>query len=480
MALAGQRRDRREVLLVAGGLGVAGLAVLLGTAGAGQVPLAPMLPLGLGIAVLAAWLVLRAMAGSRPAIIIYFAMLAFVIDAQFRVRGAGDIQSDWQSMLKFALWLGAGAIGATHMPPLPALLSRPGSALWLLYIVIALLSAVYSPIPGYSFGCAFALLCLFAFSFALTSRLTEAEILWTLGLTLAAFCLAGWVVFYVYPELGTSPFWTYGGMYLRMCGLAGQANNLGAICSKGIGCAFLLWYCKRCGPLAAILLGGVVLVTLVKSDARTGELAVMAGVGAVILSRSRWLLGTSTLAAVTLFVAIQVYPQMLNGLGATFSRSGDPSEIYTLTGRLEIWDFAWRRITESPLLGYGYNATKVVLGTYYDLSNGLMVDSAHNMLLQNLLSVGVLGTAPLVALLAYLGYRFLVRPVAFVSYFYIVIMTSAVSDTDAIGTTPTLMTVVFLLISVWPGLHAPELARARPSERQPFRHAPATEALQPE
>jgi O-antigen ligase len=472
--MLGKVLSGREMVIIGGTLALAGGCVMIGVEASAEVPMAAFLCLAIAALALAGWIVLAAMAGSRPAIITYFAVLAFMTDAQFRVRGAGEITSDWQSVLKFALWLGAGMIGCTHMPPLRTLLSRPGPALWLLYIFIALLSSLYSPIGGYSFGCAFALLCLFAFSFALTARLTESQILWTLGITLAVFCLGGWVVFYIYPELGTSPFWTYGGMYLRMCGLAGQANNLGAVCSKGIGCAFLLWYGRRCGPLAALLLGSIAFVTLVKSDARTGELAVMAGVGAVILSRSRGLLGAGILAAVVGFVAMQVFPHLLDGLGAQFSRSGDPSEIYTLTGRLEIWDFAWRKITESPLLGYGYNSTKIVLGKYYDLSNGLMVDSAHNMFLQNLLSVGAIGSAPLIALLGYLTYRFVVRPLPIVSYFTIVILTSAVSDTDAIGTTPTLMTVVFLVISVWPGLYETAPARVtRPMRTSALLAAPA-------
>jgi len=44
-------------------------------------------------------------------------------------------------------------------------------------------------------------------------------------------------------------------------------------------------------------------------------------------------------------------------MGSQFSRSGDPTEVYTLTGRLEIWDVAWKQINLSPILGYGYNTS---------------------------------------------------------------------------------------------------------------------------
>ncbi len=442
--------DGREMALVTSAVVVVGASLLAALGYGASVHGAAFIPLGVVMLGVAAWIVGAAFAGSPTAIIIYFALVAFVTDGQFRVRAPGDIDSDWQSLLKFALWTGAGLIGAAHMPSLDKLLRRPGSVCWLAYIAVALTSSIYSPVPGYSFGCAFALLCLFAFSFTLTTRISEGQLLWTLVLTLTAFCFAGWVVFYVYPDLGTSPFWTYDGLYYRMCGIAGQATNLGAICTKYVGATFLLWYSGRCGLLTALILGGFGAATLVASDCRTAEIAVLAGIAAVFLSRSRWGLAAGTVAVLVAYIASLSLPHSLDALGSHFSRSGDASELYTLTGRLEIWDFVWRKIQEQPVLGYGYNSSKAILGRNYDFTNGLMVDSAHNLYLQNLLSVGFVGVLPMIGLLIWMGVRFLTRPVSIVTYFLVVILVSSISDTDALGTTPTLMTMVFLIISVWP------------------------------
>ncbi len=440
----------RETALVAAAIGVVGTSLFATLGYAPTAPWAAFIPLGVVLLGIAGWIVAAAFAGSPAAIITYLAVVVFLTDGQFRVRDAGDIDTDWQSLLKFAVWAGAGVIGAGHMPPLDKLLSRPGSACWLAYIFFALISCIYSPVPGYSLGCAFALLCLFAFSFAVITKLSEAQFLWTLSLTLTAFCLVGWVVFYAYPALGTSVAWTYGGIYYRMCGIAGQANNLGSVCIKDIGAAFLLWHAGRCRLLTAAFLGGIGAATLMASDARTGMIAIAVGVAAVILSRSRWALAGGTVTVLIAYIASQSQPHVLDSLGSHFSRSGDPTEIYTLTGRLEIWDFVWRKVLEQPWLGWGYNSGKVILGQNYGFTNGLMVDNAHNLFLQNLLSVGFIGTSPMVGLLIWMSVRFLTRPVPIVTYFVVAILVSSVSDTDALGTTPTVLTLVFMIISIWP------------------------------
>jgi len=442
--------DRRETALVAGLIIVVGSSLVATLGYAPSAPWAAFVPLGVVLLGVAAWIVAAAFAGSRAAIITYLAVVVFLTDGQFRVRDAGDIDVDWQSLLKFAVWAGAGVIGAGHLPSLDKLLSRTGPACWSAYIFFALISSTYSPVPGYSLGCAFSLLCLFAFSFAVVTKLSESEILWTLSLSLTVFCLIGWVVFYAYPALGTSVAWTYGGIYYRMCGIAGQANNLGAVCIKAVGAAFLLWYAGRCRLLPALVLGGIGVATLLGSDARTGMIAIVVSVAAVVLSRSRWALAGGVVTVLVAYIASQSQPHMLDSLGSHFSRSGDPSELYTLTGRLEIWDFVWRKVLEAPWLGWGYNSGKVILGQNYGFTNGLMVDSAHNLYLQNLLSVGFVGMAPMVYLLIWLSVRFLIRPVSVVTYFLVGILISSISDTDALGTTPTVMTLVFMLISIWP------------------------------
>ena len=466
-------RTRDTVLVTAAVAAFA--AVLVASVGyAADAPVLVFVPLGLVAGVLGCWLLAAAYAGSPAAIMIYFAAITFVTDAQFRVRGAGDIDADWQSLLKFALWIGAGVIGAGHMPPLERLMGRPGPALWLAYIVIALLSSLYSPIPAYSFGCAFALLCFFAFAYALITRLSEGQIFWTFVLTLTVFNAISWVVFVAYPELGTSAAWTYEGILYRMCGIAGQATNLGEICAKYVGAVFLLWWAGRCRLLPALILVAFGAVTLVATDCRTMIIATGLGIAAVVASRSAWLLAGGVLATLALLAVFLLVPHLSDALGAHFSRSGDATEVYTLTGRLEIWNFVWRQIMERPVLGWGYNSSKAVLGQHLGFENGLMVDSAHNLFLQSLLSVGFIGTVPLIGVLVLLGARLLMRPPPLVAYFAIIVLIGSVSDTSAVGTTPTLLTLLFLMISIWP-----TTAELRAAERPPRPPRPGARRFPP-
>ena len=437
-----------QIAAVLFAMGIFGCSILLMDAQ----PAAAFLPLGLIAASLATLTVLSAVYGSRPAIIAYFAILAFVIGAQFRARGAGEISVDWQSSFKFLLWLGAGVIGFRHMPPLRVMLTRPASACCLAYIVVALASSLYSPIPAYSFGCALGLLGLFAFAYTLTTYLTEARFWWTLLSALTVFNVAGWIVFYANPDLGTSEAWTNSGIMLRMCGLAGQATNLGQTSAFAIGAAFILWYKGQCRFWLAIVLGGFAFITLLKSDTRTAEISVIISIGVIIVIRSIWLVAAGTLTGLASLVTLQIFPQLITFFTTDLTRSGDPAEIYTLTGRLQIWSFAWRQISLSPILGYGYNSSKVVLGTHLGFEDGLLVDAAHNLYLQNLLSVGVVGTIPLVGLLIYICFKCSIRPLPTVCFTLVMTLISSITDSSTIGGTPTLATILLFVIAVWPEL----------------------------
>jgi hypothetical protein len=196
----------RDFGLIVAALAVAGGVIFGSAILSDSIPFAPFIPLGIIACGIGAWLVLAAIYGSPMAIMLYFAALAFMTDSQFRVRGAGEISADWQSALKFLIWMGAGVIGFAHMPSLPQLLKRPACVCCLAYIAVAIASSVYSPVAGYSFGCALALLCLFAFSFSLTTYLSEPQILWSLLLSLTIFNIGGWFVFFAIPDLGTSAF----------------------------------------------------------------------------------------------------------------------------------------------------------------------------------------------------------------------------------------------------------------------------------
>jgi O-antigen ligase len=415
-----------------------------------DMPLAPVLPFVVFIMILGAGVLVKAGAGSRGAVMILLAAIVFLSDAQLRARGAGDTDADWQSLLKVAIWMAAGLVGVVWLPPARQILGRPGSALILAYVATALVSALYAPSFAYSFGGALSVGALYAFGFTLTRTLSIEQILWTTVLALALFLAIGWAVFIVNPELGASPFWTVNGMYDRFCGISGQADNMGSTCAKYIGALFLLWRMGGCRLRSAVPLAALGFASLVASDARTGMISLAAGVGAVMLPRTRWgLFGGATVVLLILMVSLGS-PANLDGITKSFSRSGDPSELYTLTGRLEIWNFAEEKVLESPIVGYGYNSSKVILGQHLGFENGLMVDTAHNLWLQNMLSVGLIGTLPMAALFVWLAIQYVRRPCDFRDFFAVSAFVAGMADNQAFGTTPTVMMALFFVASLLP------------------------------
>lgn len=91
---------------------------------------------------------------------------------------------------------------------------------------------------------------------------------------------------------------------LRMCGLAGQATNLGAVCAQAFGAVFVIWYGRKFSLVVGLILGGFALATLLKSDARTTEIAAVLGVAMIVASRSASLVGSGELGITAILVLL--------------------------------------------------------------------------------------------------------------------------------------------------------------------------------
>lgn len=439
-------------------VGLSGMAVLacaalfmLSLAVGRDQPALLVLPLALAGCAAAAIILLYACCGSAPATIAFLAVLIFVNDALFRVREPGDLGLDWQNAMKFALWAGAAAIGVGQLGRSWRLLRGLPVKLVLIWLGIDLLSSFYSASPSYSFSTAFGAGAMLLLAAALAEILTEKQALLTLALSLCAFVLAGWVVYYAIPALGRSPFITADGSIVeRLSGLAGQANALGCSLAVFLAATFLLWYRGHCGLLIVLPLAGIGLFTLLAADSRTSLLAILIGAAAVMVRRSLWVWGSSLLAGSVGAILIAAVPlRTLLGFTSEFSRSGDPTEMVTLTGRTEIWAFVWDKIQLEPWFGYGYNSSKFILPLFLGLP-GLTVDEAHNTWLQNLLGTGVVGTAPLVALVVVQLVLYVRSPDPFRDLLLFVMLVWGITVAGAYGSTPTVMTLMVFMSQMGP------------------------------
>jgi O-antigen ligase len=92
------------------------------------------------------------------------------------------------------------------------------------------------------------------------------------------------------------------------------------------------------------------------------------------------------ICAVIIFAAVVDFDAVF----AMLSRSGNPQEILTATGRLSVWRVAIELIAERPLLGWGYGSINFVLPAHTS-EVGFPAAHAHNAFLQVFLSTGLLG-----------------------------------------------------------------------------------------
>ena len=134
------------------------------------------------------------------------------------------------------------------------------------------------------------------------------------------------------------------------------------------------------------------------------------------------------------------------------SRTGDISEISTLTGRTELWGYIWTKISERPLLGWGYNGTEAMISREWASDYAGSGVNAHNMILQSLLSVGFLGTLPVLALLGVLITRFVRRPDPIRDLIAIFVMVTGIGEVGFCAT-PVLLTLVVFWVAAREAAH---------------------------
>lgn len=425
---------------------------------AGQnLPVLAVIPAAVMVALVAGLILLFACAGNGAALLAYLFVLAFVNDALFRVRDPGDIGLDWQNAMKFMLWGGAACIGLCRLSRAGPMFLRPTVLIVLLYLLIGIASSFYSAAPTYSLSTAIGMVSMLLLAGAL-SLLPERVVLLWFSLSLALFVVIGWVVYFAVPQLGRSPFITADGSLIeRICGLAGQANALGCVLAVYLGLVFLMWWRGHYGLLVVAPLAGLGVFTLLAADSRTALLAWMVGVAAVVTRRSLWVWGSSLLGASLGVILVAGVPlRTLAGFTGGLSRSGDPTEMFTLTGRTEIWEFVWDKILLQPWFGYGYNSSKFILPQFLGLP-GLQVDEAHNTWLQNLLGTGIVGTVPLLLLVVVQIVLYVRAPDSFRDLFLFMVLVWGITVAGAFGSTPTVMTLAVFVSLLRPPHPSPSM-----------------------
>ncbi|HLO78412.1 MAG TPA: O-antigen ligase family protein [Magnetospirillum sp.] len=361
--------------------------------------------LGVPLAVIALiWaipLMLALMRGDSWAFIVALALLMFLTDSNFRARAWNDKSVDAQVLVKGLVWLGCGMVGVIRVSARGWLLGRPPVIFAGALVVLMALSAMWSPTPLYTIQSAVAYGWMLLFGLAAATVLDERQVLQAVALG------AGLIVL---PSLAIAPFAM--GLTPPSPGSTGEPDRLRGLTDHPIplaevsalftfAVAALALRARGWGRLGLWLLMAAGIATAAMTQSRIPPLAMVASVFAFLAyRRGGWLLMvptlTVTIGGVLLLEAMGGFAAMLPpDLLSLISRSGHSVEILSLSGRLDIWPYVLDRIAEAPLLGHGAASGMMLFKGFVRWK----ITHAHNLYLQSLLYLGVVGFALLMGVL---------------------------------------------------------------------------------
>lgn len=330
--------------------------------------------------------------------ILYFAF-------EFTARGHGDdVGGGSQTVIKGVLALMFAVLGVFTSSRW--VFKSNGGFLLVFYATWALATSAYSPTPILGFASGIALLGVSMVAARIGMGTSKdvldfwSAIYWASVLT----CVLSFITLAIAPMQARD---LSDGSVFRFRGVTGAANTLGPIMSIGAIVAMLkfkLTNDKRVRLGHAVMFLAFV-TALFMSNSRSSIVGFIVGMaGAMVVMGSVGLMGFLVMIFIGLLLgSALLYPgltdSLMSFLASTFARSGQVSELTTLTGRGVIWQACWKLIMDQPIFGYGLTSVRTVLPLAYGDEWGNTFSTAHNMLLESLISVGVAGTLPLLALI---------------------------------------------------------------------------------
>lgn len=402
------------------------------------------IPVGLSAAGLAAYGLHRAVLRDRWALLALLAFAAFVLNISFRTREYGEAGIDWQNGLKIATWLVLLGISVANLRRIAGFVADPVIGPLFCFGVVALLSAAYSPVPAYSAACAVGTLAYLSFACLVAREVGARPLVLTLVWTLAAYLGATWAFAAVSPDAAfAAPHGDEAGH--RLQGFSGHANILAKQAVVVVCLALAALHRGYLGRFAGWALVALGAATVLATGSRTAAVALALACVLVALKAKRLLL-PAALALVPLLGLLALAASSstlldLNALLGSFSRTGDASEVLTLTGRTELWGAAWQKILERPLLGHGFASFEMIMTREWFGAADAAV-GAHNTWLQCLFTLGLVGTLPVFGAFAVLLWRWKARPDAMRDVFALFLLVAGMAETEIVAI-PALLNLVF-------------------------------------
>jgi O-antigen ligase len=316
----------------------------------------------------------------------------FIVAAVFRTRAYDDKSIDIQVATKLAafaiMFVTTGlffhfALARMRFPRL--------FYIWLTFFVALVFSALYSANVPFALTCTVLFLLTYLYTVYMAvrlSRLTAVQVMMCAALLM---CIGSIFAYYAVPSVGVMQGWTPEGGFGeigRMKGLTGSANGIGLIAAFAIVLSILYFRaCGRFGQGVALLLMPSALLCLYLSNNRSSMIGVAAALWFSFAFRKN-MAPKFMLSILFGIIGAGALVFFSDEIFALVSRSGNTSEITSVTGRSQIWAVVLEMWAQRPIQGYGYASALAILPLDPRLFHAAA--HAHNMYLELLFGGGVI------------------------------------------------------------------------------------------
>lgn len=371
------------------------------------------------------------------------AAVVFFNEANFREVDVENPSFDWQTGARLAVCAGCGLFGWMHIArTLPYLTTMPG-LLSLLLGGWALVTVPFGVNPVYSAAAVTSLWSFILAAPAILLSLGRERLVRVTLLALTFYLIGSWIAYYAAPELARMH--ELDGS-IRFGGL-NHPNATGRQAALTIAMALVAGFTQvvRWKCLAPIV--AIASVTLLLTDSRTAICATLAVLSLVLYRKTDFTTKYIVVYSVIVIGAIWLaYRQPeLDAVVSRFSRSGEAEEITTLTGRTDLWDFVLRKVSESPILGYGYGCPRfVIVAEHYWPTH-----HAHNVVLNMMLGTGIPGGLLLLAMFLTLIRGAIGDPNDFSDFILVLVFVGGMADVVVFSPIPDSHTLLLLAAIAW-------------------------------
>lgn len=389
----------------------------------------------------------------RVSLVALCALLVFFTEATFRTRkfSAAAPSIDAQILAQLMIWGLAGLLGFLSGGLSLRNIKGP-TLICALFIFLMLLSAGYSPGMRLTAVSAIGYGAFFVFALAMRRHCSDREILTGLGIGLSLIVLSAPILFFAHAEPAKALQENATGQQ-RIHGLAEHAAGLGALAAILVIASVSIlqngglsrWVARMWKFIA---IGAIIVLGL--AFAKTAIIALVVS-GLLMWWRRRPLLRAlspvwivSVITVVGTVAAVGLDNLLPKSIVHFLSRGhGSSNDVGTLTGRTRLWEVVIAKIERSPLIGYGWNTGRYEI---FDKASKFPQIHSHNMYLQCLLYLGIIGFILFAAMIVYVLVGFARRPLLWRDWIGLYLLILGLAEQGSLTNMPTTFTLLWFLV----------------------------------